>query len=107
MSADHEPLGATCACPPCEIVKVLLWPSIENVKVGNSVLPLRSIIPLPLLDVSIPLTVKDSPAAGLAIIGSTVKLVGDLTVMVVIREEIECNVEEPLKNKVTAISPRG
>jgi len=88
-------------------VKVLLWPSIENVKVGKSVLPLRSIIPLPLLDVSMPLTVKDSPAAGLAIIGSMVKFVGDLTVMVVIIEVIECSVEEPLKNSVTATKPRG
>ena len=64
-------------------------------------------IPLPLLEVSSPVIVNDSPAAGLARIGSTVRFVGDLTVMVVISEVIECSVEEPLKNRVTATKPSG
>jgi hypothetical protein len=104
MSADHEPLGAT---DPPVTVKVLLCPSMENVKDGERVLPSRSVIPLPLLEVSMPLTVNDSPAAGLSVIESRDILVGDLTVMVVIVVAVECSVEEPLKNSVMAISPSG
>jgi len=64
-------------------------------------------IPLPLLEVNDPDIVNDSPAAGLARTGSIVRFVGDLTVMVVIIDVIECSVEDPLKNKDTATKPRG
>ena len=78
-----------------------------NVNEYERALPLRSERALPLLDVSVPLTVKRPPAAGLSVIGRTVRLVGDLTVMVVMVVAVECNVEEPLKNSVMAISPSG
>ena len=56
---------------------------MENVRERDRLLPSRSVMPLPLLDVRLPLTENVSPAAGLSVIGSTVRMVGDLTVMVV------------------------
>ena len=106
ISTCQEPLGVKCACP-CGTVKVLLCPSIENVSDRARLLPSRSVMPLPLLEVSVPLTENESPAAGLSVIGSTVRMVGDLTVMVVMAVVVECRVDEPLKNSVMAISPSG
>ena len=104
ISALQEPFGETA--PPV-MVNVLLWPSMLNVSAGERVLPSRSVIPLPLLDVSMPLTVKNSPAAGLSVIGSRVRLVGDLMVMVTMMVAVECRVLEPLNMSVMAIRPRG
>ena len=64
-------------------------------------------MPLPLLEVSVPLTENESPAAGLSVIGSTVRMVGDLTVMVVMVVVVECRGDEPLKDSVMAISQSG
>ena len=52
-------------------------------------MPLRSVMPLPLLEVKLPVTVNDSPAAGLAVIISRFKLVGDLTMIEVMSEVVE------------------
>ncbi len=104
ISAAHVPFGATV--PPVT-VKVELSPSMEKVNDVERAFPLRSMIPDPLLDVNVPLMVNVSPAVGFACIGSIVRLVGDLTVIVVITVPEECNVDEPLKNSVIAISPRG
>ena len=60
-----------------------------EVSEGESVLPLRSVMPLPLLEVRLPVTVNDSPAAGLSVIVSRFRLVGDLTVIVVMSEAVE------------------
>ena len=104
MSADHVPLGET---EPPVTVKVELCPSNSNVSEAGRVLPLRSIIPEPLLEVREPLIVKVPPAVGFAKIGSIVKFVGDLTVIVVIVVPDECRLDEPLNNRVTTIRPRG
>ena len=102
--ADHVPFGATS--PPVT-VKVELCPSMEKVNDEARVLPLRSMIPDPLLEVRVPPIVNTSPAVGFAWIGLTVRLVGDLIVIVVITVPEECNVDEPLNKMVIAISPRG
>ena len=78
-----------------------------NVSAYERALPSRSEMALPLLEVSMPLTVKSSPAAGLSVIGSRVRMVGDLMVMVVMVVAVECSVEDPLKNRVMAIRPSG
>ena len=71
------------------------------------IFPFRSIIPEPLLELRVPSTVKVSPAVGFANIGFIVKLVGDLTVIVVMTVPEECKVDEPLNIRITEINPRG
>ena len=104
MSADHVPLGET---EPPVTVKVELCPSIEKVRDAGMIFPFRSIIPEPLLELRVPSTVKVSPAVGFANIGLIVKLVGDLTVIVVMTVPEECKVDEPLNIRITEINPRG
>ena len=63
-------------------VKFADSPSIENVRVGFSGFPLLSDKPVPLLEVSDPVTLKGSQGRGLAWIGSINMVTGDLMVIV-------------------------
>ena len=81
MTADHEPLGETA--PPVTW-NPLVSSSIAKVNMAAIALPALSIIPVPLLDRSKPLTLNDSPAIGLSVIVVTVRFVGERTIIVFI-----------------------
>ena len=90
--------------------KELVSPSIAKFSVGFRAFPDLSTIPLPLLDVSVPLMSRNSPAAGLEVIGSNEMVVGDLTVMVLIIVDDVCSVSEPfdqLNMRIIGIRPKG
>ena len=54
-------------------------PSIENVSEEGKAAPVLSIIPVPLLESKVPLTLNDSPATGFSVIGEIVRFVGERT----------------------------
>ena len=88
-------------------MNVLDSPSIENVNVGFKGFPETSDRPEPLLDVREPVTLKNSPGSGFAVIGSIAMVAEDLTV-IVFRICTACwRSADPLKTKVTFTSPSG
>ena len=78
-------------------------PSIENVRDEGKAAPVRSIIPVPLLDSNVPLTLNDSPAIGLSVTGEIVRLVGERTKIWFNTVVVEWRVAEPLKYRVIPI----
>ena len=105
--ADHVPLASTV--PPVT-ENELVSPSMAKFRVGFRAFPDLSTIPLPLLEVKVPLMSRNSPAAGLEVIGSNVMLVGDLTVIVLIIVDDGWSVSEPfepLNIRTIGIKPRG
>ena len=82
-------------------------PSIENVSDEGKAAPVLSIIPVPLLESKVPLTLKDSPATGLSVTVEIVRLVGERTKIWFITVVVECRVDEPLKYSVIPINPSG
>ena len=80
---------------------------MENVSVGFRGLPELSDSPDPLLDVKEPVTLKNSPGSGFAVIGSITIVAVDLTVMVFRVSTAWWRSTEPLKTKVTFTSPSG
>ena len=78
-------------------------PSIRKVKNAANEAPDLSIIPVPLLESNVPLTLKDSPATGLSDTGEIVRLVGERTNIWFITVEVEWRVDDPLKNNVIPI----
>ena len=69
-------------------VNVSSSPSIAKIRLGAKVFPCLSIIALPLLEVKVPLTLNNSPAAGLSVMLSTVINVDDRTVIVEINVKV-------------------
>ena len=65
--AAHDPLASTV--PPVT-ENEFVSPSIAKFRVGFRAFPALSTIPLPLLEVSVPLISRNSPAAGFDVIGS-------------------------------------
>ena len=102
--ADQEPSIST---ELLITVNVSSSPSILKIKLGANVFPWRSIMELPLFEVKVPVTLNDSPAAGLSVILSTVINVGERTVIVDIRVKVLYKVLEPLKYINTSICPNG
>ena len=94
ISALQVPFGFTT--PP------VAWnpasvPSIEKVRDEGKAAPVLSIIPVPLLESKVPLTLKDSPATGFSVTGDIVRLVGERTKIWFNTVVVECRVAEPLK----------
>ena len=88
-------------------VKFADSPSIKKIRVGFSGFPFVSDKPVPLLEVSEPVTLKGSPGRGLAWIGSINMLTGDLTVIVFRIWTAGLRSPEPLNTKVTLTRPSG
>ena len=82
-------------------------PSIVKIRVGSRRLPDLSVNEDPLLEVSVPETLKNSPGRGLAEIVSMAILAVERTVIVFRICTAECKSEDPLNNRVTFNNPRG